>query len=233
MRGMVHRMNNILSLFHGYLGLMLDEKKLNPMMREGLERVREGAKEATELMERINAVSRPASSTTREIDPSDFFRQLSPTLDRFRTPSVGVEVECPLGLPLVCVDTSRLKLALVELVRNACEAASSRVLVKVSTGLVAEQQELFASARTSDGSWLKIEVTDDGHGIRAENAQRIYEPFFSTKKKPQAGGLGLAVALSCVQQFGGTLSHRSRGGGTVFELFIPARAGSQQLSAVA
>lgn len=232
MRGMVHRMNNILSLFHGYLGLMLDERKLNPMVREGFERIREGAQEATELMERINAVSRPASNAVREIDPADFFRQMTPTLDRFRTPSVAIEVECPAGLPLLSVDTSRLKLAIVELVRNASEAASSRVSVRVSPGVTAEQQELFSAGRTSDGTWLKIEVADDGPGIRPQDAQRIYEPFFSTKKKAQSAGLGLAVALGCVQQSGGTLSHRSGKGGTVFDLFLPARAG-QQLSAVA
>src|SRR5437899_2257717 len=74
-----------------------------------------------------------------------------------------------------------------------------------------------------DGDWLKIAVIDDGPGIRIEEATRIYEPFYSTKKRNQSAGLGLAVALGCAQQFGGTLQHRSRKDGTTFEMSLPAR----------
>ena len=75
-RGLAHRMNNILSLFHGYLGLLMDDQKLNPVIKEGLTRVRDGACDASELMERINAVTRPASTLPREMEPADLFRQL-------------------------------------------------------------------------------------------------------------------------------------------------------------
>ncbi len=231
-RGLAHRMNNILSLFHGYLGLLMDEKKLDPVTKEGLTRIREGAREATELMERINAISRPASSTPREVDPADFFRQLAPTFERLRSPQVAVTVECPAGLPHLFVDTSRMKLAIVELVRNACEAAASRVTVRVGADRGAEQPELFPSSANREGDWLKIEVVDDGPGIRTDEAVRIYEPFYSTRKRTQAAGLGLAVALGCAQQFGGALQHRSRKGETIFQMSLPARA-PQQLSAVA
>ena len=94
-RGMAHRMNNILSLFHGYLDLLMDDQKLNPVMKEGLTRIRGGAREATDLMERINAISRPASCTAREMEPADFFRQLAPTLERMRTPKIEITVEWP------------------------------------------------------------------------------------------------------------------------------------------
>lgn len=233
MRGLAHRMNNILSLFHGYLGLLMDERKLDPVTKEGLTRIRDGAHEATCLMERINAISRPASCVPREMDAVDFFRQLAPTLERLRKPEVRIEIECPAGLPLMCVDTSRMKLAIVELVRNACEAARLRVIVRVSADKGTEQPELFpCSSGTCDCEWLKIEVGDDGPGIPASDALRIYEPFYSTKKKNHAAGLGLAVALGCAQQFGGALRHRSGKGGTTFEMSLPARM-PRQLHAVA
>ncbi len=232
-RGLAHRMNNILSLFHGYLGLLMDEQKLDPVMKGGLTRIRAGALEATELMERINAISRPASCSQREMDPADFFRQIAPTLDRLRTPKVRLTVECPAGLPSMFVDASRMKLAIVELVRNACEASAAKVLIRVSAERGAEQPEFFpGSGRTRDPEWLKIEIIDDGAGIRTAGASRIYEPFYSTKKSAHATGLGLAVALGCAQQFGGTLQHRSSKAGTTFEMSLPARA-PQQLSAVA
>ncbi len=225
-------MNNILSLFHGYLDLLMDDQKLNPVMKEGLTRIRRGAREATDLMERINAISHPASRTAREMEPADFFRQLAPTLERLQTPKIEIVLECPDGLPSMRVDASRVKLALVELVRNACEAATTKVLIRVSAEKGGEQPELFPGGGEREGDWLKIEVTDDGAGIRTSDATRIYEPFFSTKKTAHVTGLGLAVALGCVQQFGGTLRHRSTKKGTTFEMSLPARI-PQQLSAVA
>ena len=232
-RGLAHRMNNILSLFHGYLGLLMDEQKLNPAMKEGLTRIREGASEATDLMERINAISRPASCTPRATDPADFFRQLAPALERLRTPKIEVTVECPSGLPHVWVDSSRMKLAILELVRNACEAAAARVVVRVTSSEGEVQPELFpTTGEPRSGQWLQIEVIDDGPGVPIAQAGRIFEPFFSTKKRNQASGLGLAVALGCAQQFGGTVQHRGRKGETIFEISLPAHI-PQRLSAVA
>ena len=232
-RGLAHRMNNLLSLFHGYLGLLMDKRKLDPVLKEGLLRIRDGATEAGGLMERINAISRPASSNPRELEPADFFRQITPTLDHLRKPNVRIEIECPAGLPLMSVDVSRMKLAIVELVRNACDAAHSRVLIRVSADTAAGQPELFPSgAGMHDGGRLKIEVIDDGPGIAASDAKRIYEPFYSSNKKNHAAGLGLAVALSCAQQCGATLQHLSGKGGTTFEMSLPARA-RQRLHAVA
>jgi two-component system cell cycle sensor histidine kinase/response regulator CckA len=232
-RGLSHRMNNILSLFHGYLGLLMDDRKLTPVLSEGLTRIRDGARDATDLMERITAMSRPASSTPREVDPAAFFRQLEPTLERLRTAKVGITVECPEDLPVLWGDPSRLKLAILELVRNACEAATSRVTIRVGASVTTVQPELFPTAgEPKDGQWLKIEIIDDGPGIPVSDAGRIFEPFFSTKKVKASIGLGLGVALGCAQQFGGTVEHRGTKTGTIFEMSLPARA-QQQLRAVA
>src|SRR5438093_10738722 len=78
-RGLSHRMNNILTLFHGYLGLLMDDRNLDPITRAGLNKIRDGARAATDLMERTHAISRPASSVRREVNLADFFHQLAPT----------------------------------------------------------------------------------------------------------------------------------------------------------
>lgn len=226
-------MNNILSLFHGYLGLLMEDVKLNPVTKEGLKKIREGARAATDLMERTNAVSRPIGSVQREVNVADLFRQLAPTFAGLHGPKVRIAVECPEDLPRVTLDPSRLRLVLTELVRNACEAAHTKATIRVS--LISDgEMPVFAPSSTPEArdQELKIEVIDDGAGIRPSDAKRIYEPFFSTKKKPLCAGLGLPVALGCAQQFGGNLTHRSRKGETTFELLLPVHA-PRQLGAVA
>lgn len=232
-RGLSHRMNNILSLFHGYLGLLMDDRKLDPVSREGLNKIRDGARAASDLMERTSAISRPVSNVRREVNLADFFRQLAPTFKGLRRPKVRIAVECPENLPRVWLDPSRFKFAITELVRNACEAAISTVTIRATETVVTLQTELFPSSfPDTQSASVVITIADDGPGIPFAEANRIYEPFYSTKKASTSTGLGLSVALGCAQQFGGSLSHRSREGSTIFEMVLPACL-PDELSAVA
>ena len=72
--------------------------------------------------------------------------------------------------------------------------------------------------------WISISVTDDGPGVPAEIHDRICQPFFSTKKKQSATGLGLTVATGFVQQMGGVLKFESEPGKTTFQMLLPSRS---------
>ena len=230
--GLSHRMNNILSLFHGYLGLLMDDQKLDPVARQGLQKIKDGARAATDLMERTNSLARPSSSVWREISLADMFRQLRPTFENSCPPRVRIEIECADDLPRVWVDASRVRLALTELVRNACEAAKSRVTIRVTANEGRVQGELFHAESEQPENWLNISITDDGAGIPMDSAEKIYTPFYTTKRNQHSAGLGLTVAIGCAQQLGGKLHHSSSPGETTFELTLPSRI-AQELSAVA
>jgi signal transduction histidine kinase len=231
-RGLAHRMNNILSLFHGYLGLLMDDQKLDAVAREGLSKIKDGARAASDLMERTNALVKPSSAIWREINLADLLRQLRPTFESFCNPKVRIHVECAEDLPKIWADASRVRLALVELVRNACEAAKGKVQIKVSASKGGVQGELFPATPDQPENWLTVSITDDGAGIALENAERIFAPFYTTKRNQQSAGLGLTVALGCAQQLNGSIHHRGRPGETTFDLVLPSRAASE-LSAVA
>jgi signal transduction histidine kinase len=233
-RGLAHRMNNILSLFHGYLGLLMDDKKLDPVTREGLAKIKDGASAATDLMERTSALVRPRSAIEREISIADLLRQLRPTFEGASGGRVRIAIECADDLPRVWADSSRIRMALTELVRNACEAAAAVVTIRVSAEEGRVQGELFGTAGGQPEHWLSIAITDDGPGVPITESERIYEPFYSLKRRHHNAGLGLTVARGCARQLNGKLTHRSRPGETTFELTVPSRvAGKGELSAVA
>jgi two-component system, cell cycle sensor histidine kinase and response regulator CckA len=232
-RGLTHRMNNILSLFHGYLGLLMDDKKLDSVARAGLAKIKEGARAASDLMERTNALVRPMSTICRDINLADLIRQLRPHVESFCSSGMRLEIECADDLPHVWADASRVRLALTELVRNACEAARERVRITVTATSGRVQGELFASSENVPKHWLTIGITDDGAGIPIERADRVYQPFYTTKTKQNAAGLGLTVAIGCAQQLKGTLQHRSRPGETTFELVLPSGIPQEQDVALA
>jgi two-component system cell cycle sensor histidine kinase/response regulator CckA len=223
-RGLTHRMNNILTLFHGYVGLMLDNKSLDKTTRAGLKKIEEGARAASELMDRTHSLVRPSAIIWREVDLAEFIPLLRAHIEAFREPSTTLEIEIPDDLPHVRADLARLKSAFFELVRNACEAAGpgGKVRIEVSAEAPGAHASGKASKATQPTRWVAISVIDNGPGIAPNLEEKIFQPFYSTKRKQDAAGLGLNVATGCLQQIGGVLRHDSKPGETRFQILLPA-----------
>ena len=221
-RGLAHKMNNILSLFHGYIGLLLDDKKLDRATLDGLNRIKEGAHAASDLMDRTKALATPSSTVWRQVDTADFLRTLLPALQLYAERGITVTLECDERLPELWVDTSRLRLALKEVVKNACEASPAKGEVRITAKTRTRQSR--SKGKGAPVIWVAISVTDSGQGIAPEMTEKIFQPFFSTKGKRDAVGLGLSVALGLVQQLSGCIRLQSKPGKTTFRVLLPARA---------
>jgi two-component system cell cycle sensor histidine kinase/response regulator CckA len=223
-RGLTHRMNNILTLFHGYVGLLLDKQGLDKSTREGLKKIEEGARAASELMDRTHSLVRPSAIVWREVDLADFIPLLKSSMDGFCGQHTTLELDVADELPRVRSDLSRLKTAIFELVRNACEATTSggQVRLEVRAEKPVSSQSVSASSAAQPIHWVSITVIDDGPGITTEAREKIFQPFYSTKRKDNAAGLGLNVAAGCVEQIGGVIRHESKPGNTRFQILIPA-----------
>jgi signal transduction histidine kinase len=82
---------------------------------------------------------------------------------------------------------------------------------------------IWLTARAAADGCVEISVTDDGPGVPSELAERIFEPFFSTKPAHEGTGLGLSLSRSIAEAHRGSLTlHRSLGRGATFTLKLPA-----------
>jgi signal transduction histidine kinase len=141
----------------------------------------------------------------------DALRMLEPM-----TASRGILLErSARSSPRLDGDAELLKQVLLNVVLNAVQATNGEGRIGVSV-------------RDADGAAV-IEVSDEGEGIREEDLERIFDPFFSTKVK--GTGLGLAIASRIMEAHGGFIRVRSEWGtGSVFELHFPP-AGAREVSA--
>lgn len=224
-RGLAHRMNNILSLFHGYLGLLMDGKELDSTTMDGLERIREGASAASDLMDRMKSLARPSSVIWRQISLRQFLETFRLSLESELSRGITLRIEAPEDLPEIWADTNRLKKVLREVVKNAIEAspANGVVLIEAATETAAPHGIGISNA-AQPVVWSSLSVTDHGAGIPKGQEERIYQPFYSTKAKDNAMGLGLTVALGLVQQMGGVIRIASKRGNTVVKILLPSRS---------
>ena len=220
-RGLTHRMNNILTLFHGYVGLMLDNESLDRNVREGLAKIKDGAQAASELMDRTHSLVRPSTVVWREIDLGEVVLALKSAINGFRGPNTKLEVEIEDDLPRVRADLSRLRTAILELVRNACEATAAGGTVRLRLHGEPPGHEAGSNHAVQPIHWVTLEIIDDGAGVAPELSERIFQPFFSTKRKRNATGLGLNVAQGLIAQLGGVLRYESRPGETRFQVQLP------------
>jgi two-component system cell cycle sensor histidine kinase/response regulator CckA len=219
-RGIAHRMNNILTLFHGYVGLLLDNQQLDHQTMEGLAKIKEGATAASELMDRTHSLARPSTLIWREVKLADFLRMMKPSLMPYCGPRTELEFDFPDDVPPVWADAGRVKTIMFELLRNALEATfGTGGKVKVQLRTVPAP----GGARTSL-PWVSLTVADDGPGIPEKAGERIFQPFFTTKKRKSNAGLGLTVALTFIQHLGGILRSHSIPGSTEFQVLLPSRS---------
>ena len=123
---------------------------------------------------------------------------------------VVVEVDVASDLPTVMVDDSQLRQCLLNLLRNAAEAVEENGGGQVTIG----------ARRGPAPDLLEVRVKDDGRGVDAETAAKLFDPFFSTK----AGGTGLGLALThqIVREHGGEIRVDSEpGAGATFVVLLP------------
>ena len=125
-------------------------------------------------------------------------------------PGVHVDVELDGSVPLIKTDAERLRIALVNLIVNARDAAESEsACVSLST--------LF------DGNRVAVVVTDNGPGIDRADLPRIFDPYFTTKRG--GTGLGLPIAKNIVEGLGGTIAVNSaQARGTEIRIELPLDA---------
>lgn len=118
-----------------------------------------------------------------------------------------VRVETDPGVPDLAIDRGLLRQAVLNLVKNGLEALS-------------RGGELTMSSRRA-GEAVELVVADTGGGIPDEVAQRLFQPFFTTK--PQGTGLGLSIARQIIEEHGGTLAWDNAPHGAVFTIRLPVK----------
>ena len=118
-------------------------------------------------MDRTKVLARPSSVVWREVNVAELFRRMQPDFDAVCERGVQLQFEIPDDLPSIWTDTTRLKTAILEVVKNACEASPPGEIVKIE--VVAESQS--SATPTAAGkaaqpiTWVSINVTDNGGGI--------------------------------------------------------------------
>jgi CheY-like chemotaxis protein len=138
--------------------------------------------------------------------------------------SIEIKEEIVTPADTVLADPSQIHQILLNLCSNAAYAMRESG-GKLGVRLAAAKVDVAMSAAHPDlkpGPYLRLTVSDTGHGMSPDVMERIFDPFFTTKKPGEGTGLGLSVVQGIVRNYGGAITVYSKSGvGSTFNVFLP------------
>ena len=225
--GVAHDFSNLLMSILGHVDVVSMQMPAAASFRRNVEAIQEAATRAAELCTQLLTYAGKGGTELRPVSLGgvalDMLRLLEVSIPR----TVTIESVVAPELPPVLGDAGQLGQVVMNLVKNAAEAlGAAGGHVRVRTGVTEIEAELLARECVVDdalpgGTYVTLDVEDDGPGMDEATLARVFDPFFSTKLSGR--GFGLAVVLGIVRAHHGAISVRTEPGrGTTVRVLLPA-----------
>ncbi len=215
--GVAHEVNTPLAVISSYTQMLTKQMSADKRVAPLLEKITQQSFRASEIVNGLLNFSRTGTTDFSGIDLNVLLRDTVTLVDhQLKTAGIHVNLELEPHLALVHGNQGKLQQVLLNLVLNAKDAMFHTL-----------DATMRLATENLDGRVI-VRIQDSGSGIKQEHLHRIYDPFFTTKTKPQGGshngtGLGLAVSYGIVQEHGGKIFVESEMDvGTTFLLDFPA-----------
>ena len=232
--GLAHDFNNLLVAIIGNADLGLRDAPPGAPGRPQLENIRHAGLRAAELTDQLLAYAGRGRIGVTRVEPAPVVEELLRISAPTMPPNIAVHVDLPDGLALRG-DEAQVRQVLLNLIANARDALGGGGGTIAISGSGTHQRgfpDPDDVVTATPGSYVLLEVADDGPGIDREARRHIFEPFFTTKATGH--GLGLAAVLGIVRAHRGGLRLISTpGDGARFQVLWPATTTPVTQAAVA
>ncbi|CUJ93478.1 Blue-light-activated protein [Shimia thalassica] len=221
--GVAHDFNNLLTAITGHCDLLLMRHDQSDPDYADLVQINQNANRAAALVGQLLAFSRKQNLRPEVLDLRDTLADLTHLLNRL----VGERIHLTLchdpALRSVRADKRQLEQVLMNLVVNARDAMPDGGEIVIETeSLSLERAWKRDRATVPPGDYVCVKVKDQGVGIPSDKIQKVFEPFYTTKRTGEGTGLGLSTAYGIVKQTGGYIFVDSViDQGTCFSLLFP------------
>jgi len=224
--GIAHDFNNILGGIMGFAQLALynDPSTLGNKERKYINRVLEASERAKALVQQILRFSRHSSA---DMDSINLIPVIEETIHLLRsTFPMSIEIKQQLNVEddRIIGNSTQIHQIVTNLGTNAYHAMQETggvLSISLEKVTLMEPKE-FMSMKIPPGEYLKLQVKDTGPGMPPSVLQRIFEPYFTTKKINEGTGLGMAVTLGIIKSHKGMIEIETAcGQGSCFDVFMP------------
>ncbi|MCX6953900.1 MAG: transporter substrate-binding domain-containing protein [Verrucomicrobia bacterium] len=223
--GIAHDFNNLLTGILGNSTLAGLELPAGSPVQTNLESIRRASLRAADLCKQMLAYSGKGRFLVKAVGLNGLVEETTQLLKLSISKQAVLRFNLAPNLPAVEGDATQLRQVIMNLVINASEAIGAKSgVISINTGLTRVDRAYLGGTilapELKPGTYVYLEVSDNGHGMDADTQAKIFDPFFTTKFTGR--GLGLAAVLGIVRGHKGALKVYSEvGRGTTFKILLP------------
>ena len=221
--GIAHDFNNILAIIIGYTEMAIHkpDKKMNKYY---MEQILNAGDQAKDLVMQILTFSRPAEGKEKPLKITPIIKEtiklISPTLPS----NIKIRSVLKSKSDIIIGDPSQVNQLLMNLYKNSIQAMKERggTLEINLSEIEMDSYSISENPELRQGRYLKITVSDTGHGMTPEIIDRVFDPFFTTKEHGEGTGLGLSIVHGLIKSLRGAINVYSEPWlGTTFQILLP------------
>lgn len=211
--GVGHEINNPLNFIKGGVNalashLNLQSEKIGEEVKPYIDIINEGVNRATAIVKGLSHFSRQSGKQDEVCDLHKILDNCLLILNSKLKHKAVIEKQYADSLPTLTGNEGQLHQAILNILSNAEQAIKQNGLIRIST--------------TVEKNYIKLTISDNGHGISVENLPRISDPFFTTKAPGEGTGLGLSITYKIIEEHKGKITVKSElNKGTEFVLLFP------------
>ncbi|ACV68221.1 MEDS domain-containing protein [Desulfohalobium retbaense] len=223
--GVAHDFNNLLSPILGYSELLMRGKISQDRFYECIGHIYESGKRGRELTRQLLAFGRKQNLALHGLDINQIIYDLLKLLRKTTRENIQIETTlnaCSAGF---LGDIGQIEQVIMNLTINAQDAMPNGGKLSIATDhIYADENFVENLPKMAPGHYVRLVISDTGHGMDDHTQEHIFDPFFSTKGKEKGSGLGLATVYGIIKQHGGFIFvESSPHKGTSFSIYFPEK----------
>lgn len=223
--GIAHDFNNILSVILGYSEFIAQKTIRGSEIDDFVQQILGATKRASELVKQILTFSRKKETEKQPLHPHFIVKEAMKMLRATLPASISIEEDINPECGTILADPTNIHQIVINLCTNAKQAmADDKGVLRVKLGYTEISHEgMPLDQQVEPGKFVMFRVSDNGCGIDEDTLKKIFEPYFTTKKKGEGTGLGLSVVHGIVHDCNGFIKVTSKvGKGTDVSVYFPS-----------
>jgi CheY-like chemotaxis protein len=220
--GIAHDFNNVLYSIIGYTELTMDDVPEGSLAQKNLTEVLKGAMRAKDMVRQILAFSRKDDIQKKPVKIQPVVKEALKLLRSSIPTTIEIRQSIDENCGPVLAASTQIHQVVMNLATNAYQAMREKGGLLELTLMEEKIGSDDSNPDLHPGTYLKLTVSDTGHGMNSVVMKKIFDPYFSTKGPGEGTGMGLAVVHGIVKSHGGDIKVFSKlGEGTTFHVYLP------------
>ncbi len=223
--GIAHDFNNILTAILGYAELSKFEVDPNSDLSRNLAEIISASRRAGDLIRQILTFSRRAEFKKQPLQIHPVVKEALKLIRGTIPSTIDIRQEIAGDCGTILADITQIHQVIMNLCTNAYHAMRQQggiLIVRLQNTVINKGETSEPPTGLAPGNYVRLTVSDTGHGMDESTLDRVFDPYFTTKKQGEGTGLGLATVHGIVENHGGAISVKSAlNEGTIFDIYFP------------